>query len=74
MDLDAVGTQMMENMGSDNGYGNDDAGYGSDDAQQPDAEPGAAAPAEDDDPLKAALDGAAEPADPAEPAQPAASQ
>ena len=74
VDLDAVGTQMMENMGSDNGYGNDDAGYGSDDAQQPDAEPGAAAPAEDDDPLKAALDGAAEPADPAEPAQPAASQ
>ncbi len=70
VDLDAVGTQMMQNMGTDNGYGGD-GGYGSDQpAEQPDAgqpEQPAAQPAEPasdaaqggDDPLKAALEEAA---------------
>ena len=66
VDLDAVGTQMMESMGTDNGYGGD-AGYGSD--EQPateetpssDAQPAAA---EGEDPLKAALEQAAQPAAP----------
>ena len=64
VNMDAVGTQMMESMGTDNGYGGD-AGYGSD--EQPateetpssDAQPAAA---EGEDPLKAALEQAAQPA------------
>jgi len=64
VDLDAVGTQMMESMGTDNGYGGD-AGYGSD--EQPateEAPPAGDQPAaqEGEDPLKAALEQAAQPA------------
>ena len=67
VDLDAVGTQMLQNMGNDGGYGGD-AGYGSDQpAEQPEA------PASDasqpstqsegsDDPVKAALEEATQPA------------
>ena len=68
VDLDAVGAQMMENMGSDTGYGSD-SGYGSGEAQPgqesgsaPGTE-GATAPAED--PLKAALEVAPPPEAPA---------
>jgi TRAP-type mannitol/chloroaromatic compound transport system permease large subunit len=66
VDLDAVGSQMMQDMGTDNGYGSD-GGYGSDqpaepsDTPAPDAQP----PAEGEsgsDPLKAALEEAAKPA------------
>ena len=68
VDMDAVGTQMMQNMGTDTGYGND-TGYGSDEpATEPSAEPDAsAAPAEsaEEDPLKAALEDAAKPTAPA---------
>ena len=66
VDMKAVGTQMMESLGADTGYG-EDAGYGSDEPQQPEAaepEPGASA-AEDEDPLKAALEDAAKTAAPA---------
>ena len=64
VDLDAIGSQMMQDMGSDNGYGAD-AGYGSDEPAQPSSEPDAGAAAESDDPLKAALENAAQPAEPA---------
>ena len=71
VDLDAVGTQMMQDMGGDSGYGGD-AGYGSDEPTAPEAEPPADQPSEPapdatqteggDDPLKAALEEAAKPA------------
>ena len=68
VNMDAVGTQMMESMGTDNGYGGG-GGYGSDEpAAAPDAPaPGAEAPAPEggDDPLKAALQEASQAAAPA---------
>jgi TRAP-type mannitol/chloroaromatic compound transport system permease large subunit len=70
VDLDAVGAQMMESLGSDSGYGND-GGYGSDEAQ-PAQDPGSSsapagegATAPQDDPLKAALEAATPPDAPA---------
>lgn len=64
VDMDAVGTQMMESLGSDNGYGGD-AGYGSDEpTDQPETPASDAQPAAEsgNDPLKAALEEAAKPA------------
>ena len=66
VDMKAVGTQMMKDLGADAGYG-EDAGYGSEEPKQPEAaEPEPEAPAaEGDDPLKAALEEAAKSAAPA---------